>query len=139
MIDGLGAYITAEDIGTTTADMDLMARHSEFVVGRSLGCGAAAILADHCRDGLPGHAAGARGGHRVRRSRGATRGPGGPRKVGSALAAKHAQAGADVIVCDLDHGRCERFVDDRAAGSRPPPRRFSARRSTSWLHAPREG
>src|SRR5215218_7134134 len=37
VIDGLdGAYITAEDIGTTTADMDHMARHTRFVVGRSV-------------------------------------------------------------------------------------------------------
>jgi glutamate dehydrogenase/leucine dehydrogenase len=36
VIDDLGgAYITAEDIGTTTADMDLMARHTRYVVGRS--------------------------------------------------------------------------------------------------------
>ena len=36
VIDGLGgAYITAEDIGTTTDDMDFMARHSRYVVGRS--------------------------------------------------------------------------------------------------------
>ena len=37
MIDELsGAYITAEDIGTTTADMDFMARYTRFVVGRSV-------------------------------------------------------------------------------------------------------
>src|SRR5215212_10025522 len=36
VIDGLdGAYITAEDIGTSTDDMDLIARHTRFVVGRS--------------------------------------------------------------------------------------------------------
>ena len=36
VIDGLGgAYITAEDIGTTTADMDLIAEHTRFVVGPS--------------------------------------------------------------------------------------------------------
>src|ERR671914_138861 len=40
VIEGLdGAYITAEDIGTTTADMDHMARTTRFVVGRSLGNG----------------------------------------------------------------------------------------------------
>ena len=37
MIDELGgAYITAEDIGTTTADMDLMSRFTRFCVGRSV-------------------------------------------------------------------------------------------------------
>jgi glutamate dehydrogenase/leucine dehydrogenase len=30
-----GDYITAEDIGTTTADMDLIAEHTSYVVGRS--------------------------------------------------------------------------------------------------------
>src|ERR671917_1453699 len=35
VIDGLdGAYITAEDIGTNTRDMDHMARFTRFVVGR---------------------------------------------------------------------------------------------------------
>jgi glutamate dehydrogenase/leucine dehydrogenase len=30
-----GAYITAEDVGTTTADMDFIAQHTDHVVGRS--------------------------------------------------------------------------------------------------------
>lgn len=30
-----GAYITAEDVGTTTADMDFLALHTQHVVGRS--------------------------------------------------------------------------------------------------------
>jgi glutamate dehydrogenase/leucine dehydrogenase len=34
-----GAYITAEDIGTTTADMDLIAEHTAHVVGRSAHAG----------------------------------------------------------------------------------------------------
>ena len=43
VIDELdGAYITAEDIGTTTADMDLMSRHTPYVVGRSSSAAAAA-------------------------------------------------------------------------------------------------
>src|SRR5688500_4254623 len=37
VIEGLGgAYITAEDIGTTTADMDHLARFTRFCVGRSV-------------------------------------------------------------------------------------------------------
>src|SRR5215207_571614 len=40
VIDGLGgSYITAEDIGTTTADMDYMARFTRYCVGRSLARG----------------------------------------------------------------------------------------------------
>src|SRR5919107_3118576 len=34
-----GAYITAEDIGTTTADMDHVARFTRFVVGKSVSNG----------------------------------------------------------------------------------------------------
>ncbi len=30
-----GSYITAEDVGTTTADMDFLAKHTDHVVGRS--------------------------------------------------------------------------------------------------------
>src|SRR3954454_18571706 len=34
IIDDLGgAYVTAEDIGTSTADMDLIAQHARYVVG----------------------------------------------------------------------------------------------------------
>ena len=37
VIDGLkGAYVTAEDIGTTCADMDFMSRFTRFAVGRSV-------------------------------------------------------------------------------------------------------
>src|SRR3954453_8507371 len=36
VIRGLdGAYITAEDIGTSPSDMDVIARHTRYVVGRS--------------------------------------------------------------------------------------------------------
>src|SRR3954462_8974777 len=40
VIEGLGgAYITAEDIGTSTEDMDHMARFTRFAVGRSVSDG----------------------------------------------------------------------------------------------------
>src|SRR5262245_60423494 len=40
VIDSLdGAYITAEDIGTTTADMDHIAQFTRFAVGRSVSNG----------------------------------------------------------------------------------------------------
>src|SRR6185312_1409310 len=42
VIDSLGgAYITAEDIGTTTADMDHVARFTRYCVGRSVENGGA--------------------------------------------------------------------------------------------------
>ena len=58
VIDGLdGAYMTAEDIGTTTADMDLMSRFTRFVVGRSVReRRRRRPLPRHRRDRLPGDA-----------------------------------------------------------------------------------
>ena len=71
VIDELGgAYITAEDIGTTTADMDCMARHTRFVVGRSVAeRRRRRPLPRHRRDRLPGDAPRPRRGHRLRRAR----------------------------------------------------------------------
>jgi valine dehydrogenase (NAD+) len=121
VIDELGgAYITAEDIGTTTADMDLMARHTGFVVGRSRergGCGdpspvTAQTVFQATLRGLDA-ATGSEDldGRRV--------GVVGLGKVGSVLAADYARAGAEVVVCDLDPARCERFVGDH--GGRVAP------------------
>jgi leucine dehydrogenase len=42
MVDSLqGRYITAEDVGTTTADMDVIARETRWVVGKSRAMGGA--------------------------------------------------------------------------------------------------
>ena len=58
VIDGLdGAYITAEDIGTTTEDMDHMGRFTRYAVGRSESRRRRRRpLPRHGRDGLPGDA-----------------------------------------------------------------------------------
>jgi glutamate dehydrogenase/leucine dehydrogenase len=121
VIDELGgAYITAEDIGTSTADMDLMARHTRFVVGRSreLGgrgdpspvtaetvfravrCGVAAACGS---PDLDGRAVGVIG----------------LGKVGYALAAKLAGAGAHVVACDLEAERTERFAAEHGGRIAP--------------------
>jgi valine dehydrogenase (NAD+) len=121
VIDGLeGAYITAEDIGTCTADMDLIARHTRFVVGRSrelggrgdpspvtaetvfrsIGCGLTAACGSSELDG-----------RRV--------GVVGLGKVGYALAAKLAGAGAEVVACDLDDARAERFAAEHGGRIAP--------------------
>jgi valine dehydrogenase (NAD+) len=121
VVDGLdGAYITAEDIGTTTADMDLIARHTRFVVGRSreqggrgdpspvtaetvfraIGCGLAEASGSPDLDGR-------------------TVGVIGLGKVGYALAARLAGAGAHVIACDLDLARAERFEAEHGGGIAP--------------------
>ena len=77
VIDGLGgAYITAEDIGTTTADMDYMSRFTRFCVGPlARERRRRRPLARHRRDRLPGPAPRARRGHRL----GGARGPPGGR------------------------------------------------------------
>ena len=55
VIEGLGgAYITAEDIGTTTADMDHVARSTRYCVGRSVDNGGGGdpspvTAANHCQ------------------------------------------------------------------------------------------
>jgi valine dehydrogenase (NAD+) len=108
-----GAYITAEDIGTTTADMDLISRHTRFVVGRSPdagGCGdpspiTAETVFQAIRRGLDvATGTPALDGRRI--------GLVGLGKVGFALAAKLSEAGARVIACDLVAERAERFADE---------------------------
>jgi glutamate dehydrogenase/leucine dehydrogenase len=103
-----GAYITAEDIGTTTSDMDLIAERTRFVVGRSRERGGggdpspvtAETVFQAIRRGL---AAATRSdaleGRRV--------GLVGLGKVGSVLARKLALAGARVVACDLDAERAK--------------------------------
>src|SRR5215211_4038950 len=108
-----GAYVTAEDIGTTTADMDLIATQTRFVVGRSVERGGggdpspvtAETVFRALRRGLD-HATGSDGvdGRRV--------GLVGLGKVGGALAARLAGAGARVIACDLDEQRAERLAGE---------------------------
>ncbi len=96
-----GAYVTAEDIGTTTADMDRIALHTEHVVGRSprgtlggdpspstartvLGAMRAALQVLGEPDDLEGRTVGVVG----------------LGKVGGRLARRLAEAGARVIGCD---------------------------------------
>src|SRR5215218_9512702 len=114
VIDGLdGAYITAEDIGTTTADMDHMARHTRFVVGRSVSNGGGGdpspVTAETVFQAMRRGLAAATGSGDFEGRRVGIVGLG---KVGSALAAKLAQAGAEVIGCDLDMERCRCLAED---------------------------
>jgi valine dehydrogenase (NAD+) len=121
VIDSLGgAYITAEDIGTSCADMDLMAQHSRYVVGRSCDHGGGGdpspITAETVFQAIGRGLAHATGtpdldGRRV--------GVIGVGKVGSALARRLVAAGARVVICDIDAERAERFAVDHGAELAP--------------------
>ena len=121
VVDSLdGDYVTAEDIGTTTADMDVMSRYTPFVVGRSRERGGggdpspatAESVFRALRRGLD-HATGSSEleGRRI--------GLVGLGKVGSALASRLAGAGARVIGCDLDEQRAERLAAELGLGLAP--------------------
>jgi glutamate dehydrogenase/leucine dehydrogenase len=114
VIDGLdGAYITAEDIGTATGDMDHLARFTRYVVGQSVSNGGGGdpspVTAETVFQAMRRGLAAATGSDELD-----GRGVGviGLGKVGSALAAKLADAGARVIGCDLDAGRCDCLAAD---------------------------
>ena len=109
-----GAYITAEDIGTTTADMDHIARFTRFVVGRSVERGGVgdpspvtAVSVFHVlRRGLEA----ATGSDELAGRRVGVVGLG---KVGYRLATMLAEAGARVVACDLEPTRAARFASER--------------------------
>jgi valine dehydrogenase (NAD+) len=112
VIAGLnGAYITAEDIGTTTADMDYLARFTRFVVGRSVERGGVGdpspVTAESVFQALQHGLEAATGSDELEGRRVGVVGLG---KVGYALAAKLCRAGAQVVGCDLEPQRAERFV-----------------------------
>jgi glutamate dehydrogenase/leucine dehydrogenase len=120
-IDELGgAYITAEDIGTTTADMDLMARHTRYVVGRSPDAGGrgdpSPITAETVFQAMRRGVAAATGSTELEGRRIGVIGLG---KVGHALASKLAGAGASVIACDLVAERADRFADEHGGAVAP--------------------
>ena len=111
VIEGLdGAYITAEDIGTSTADMDYMARFTRFAVGRSRENGGGGdpspVTAETVFQGMRRGLDAATGSDTLDGRRVGVVGLG---KVGSVLATRLAEAGARVTACDLDFGCCKRL------------------------------
>ena len=121
VIDGLGgAYITAEDIGTTAADMDHLARFTPYVVGRSTERGGVGdpspATADSVFRALRRGLAAATGSDELEGRRVGVIGLG---KVGFALAARLAGAGAAVVGCDLDPTRAERFAAEHGGQIAP--------------------
>jgi glutamate dehydrogenase/leucine dehydrogenase len=121
VIDGLGGgYITAEDIGTTTGDMDYLARFTRFAVGRSVEKGGGGdpspVTAETVFQAIVRGLDAATGSDELD---GRTVGIVGIGKVGYALGAKLADAGASVVACDIEPGCCERFADEYGAEIAP--------------------
>jgi valine dehydrogenase (NAD+) len=121
VIEGLdGAYITAEDIGTTTADMDQLSRFTRFAVGRSAGNGGGGdpspVTAETVFQAMRQGLAAATGSNEFEGRRIGVIGLG---KVGSVLAARLAEAGASVIACDLDAERAEQLAAEHRFETAP--------------------
>jgi glutamate dehydrogenase/leucine dehydrogenase len=111
-----GAYITAEDIGTTTADLDLIAEHTPYAVGLSPERGGGG-------DPSPSTAMTVFGAieHAVRVRLGSSSLDGvsvgvlGLGKVGLDLARRVVAAGAKLLVADLDAALAERTAGELGA------------------------
>lgn len=121
VIDQLdGAYVTAEDIGTTPADMDVLARHTRFAVGRPESSGGVGdpspLTADVVFRALRRGLRQATGSDDLDGRRIGVVGLG---KVGYPLAAALADEGAQVIACDLDATRAERLAEEHGAQVAP--------------------
>ena len=113
LVDSLaGAYITAEDVGTTTADMHVIAEETRWVVGRA--------AEDHgAGDPSPATARGVIramraatqhlwGNDSLQGSRIAVQGVG---KVGSALVEYLVEAGVEVVIADINQAAADALVD----------------------------
>jgi len=97
-----GRYVTACDVGTYSEDMDIIARESAWVTGRTTangGAGDSSVLtALGVMHGLRAAAEHAWGSSSLE---GRTVGVEGVGKVGSKLVGHLTEAGADVVVCDV--------------------------------------
>jgi glutamate dehydrogenase/leucine dehydrogenase len=121
VIDELGgAYVTAEDIGTTPADMDVLARHTRYVVGRPVESGGVGdpspVTAETVFRALRRGVQAATGSEQLEGRRVGVVGLG---KVGYPLAVALAEAGAHVVACDLDAARAERFATEHGGEIAP--------------------
>ncbi|MDR3035323.1 MAG: valine dehydrogenase, partial [Kitasatospora sp.] len=104
-----GRYITACDVGTYSEDMDIVARESHHVTGRTLpngGAGDSSVLtAFGVFQGMRAAAEHTWGGTSLEGRRVGIEGVG---KVGAKLADHLAEAGARLVVCDVDPRAVER-------------------------------
>ena len=129
LVDELGgAYITAEDIGTTTADMDFISRHTRWVVGRSEDNGGrgdpSPVTAETVRRSMERGLAAATGSPALD---GRSVGVIGVGKVGEPLARKLAAAGARVIAFDVETARLEALAEEGIVEQAPSAEAIFAR------------
>ena len=110
-----GCYITAEDIGTTTADMDLMSRHTKWVVGKSEANGGrgdpSPVTAETVLRAMQRGLASATGSPDLD---GRVVGIVGLGKVGGALARQVSALGARVVAFDVDAQRMNALAEQGA-------------------------
>ncbi|WP_216215947.1 Glu/Leu/Phe/Val family dehydrogenase [Amycolatopsis aidingensis] len=106
-----GRYITACDVGTFVQDMDVVAKESRFVTGRSSDTGGAGdssvLTAFGVFQGMRASAEYSWGSPELR---GRTVGVAGVGKVGHILVGHLIEAGARVVVCDVSERAVERTV-----------------------------
>ena len=111
-----GRYYTAEDVGTTQADMDELGRHTEFVAGRSVEVGGSGdpspVTAYGVYRAMQATAAHLWGSDSLSGRTVALSGVG---KVGGALAELLAADGAKLVVADVDAEAVERCVKELSA------------------------
>src|SRR5919106_5678480 len=107
-----GAYITAEDIGTTTADMDFISRFTRWVVGRSEENGGrgdpSPVTAETVLRSMQRGLAAVTGSSELD---GRTVGVIGVGKVGASLARKLKDAGALVLAFDVNAEKLDELAD----------------------------
>lgn len=108
-----GRYITGEDVGSTVADMELIAKETPYVAGRGGGAGDPSPYT--ARGVFRAMQAGARAVWGSDDLNGRTVAVQGCGNVGAHLAKLLAGAGAELTVCDLDATRAARVADETGA------------------------
>jgi valine dehydrogenase (NAD+) len=107
-----GRYITACDVGTYSEDMDIVARECRYVTGRTVshgGAGDSSVLtAFGVFQGMRAAAEHAWGSPSLEGRRVAVEGVG---KVGARLVDHLVEAGAEVVICDVDPDAVRRVLD----------------------------